>query len=684
MRTLLRWLIKMVVSLLFLIVLAVAVVIFLKIPLDLTPFREPVEIALSQAINRTVKIEDSVTVSTSLSPYFTVKGVLIENPEGFQTANFLSMDLIRIQLDLLPLLKRKIHISEFQVQGLHVTLEETADGNVNWISGSSSETQKKQSSGPELTHLPNSSERRSGLASDTLVLRNLDLQDLDVSFHHPDLEKPARFQLEHCLGKMLPGNPLHLDIDGTSLGFDYSMNITVGSLEELLLHNTSWMEMQVEIAETTLNFTSNVDLATATKSLFLQTTVQGDNLASLNDLLQIDLPPFARYRLDTGVQLRPDDYELHRLHIQTGESSLEGTARILVSPDTTSIDVQLHSPLVQIDDFVFDNWSWLGEPVDTVKVDEEETVDFSKIKENRKTKEPPISTYNESLIRDFLTQYECSLLIEADKVVSGDDDLGGGLLRALVHDGRLKVDPLMFRLPGGKIEMMASIKPGIEKSDADLKVLMKNFNIGILAHRVKPDSKMGGLINLDIDLHSNAATMNELLENGNGYFDFSGELENFEAGIIDLWAVNLVAAIVSNAEKKKSRLNCAVGRWSATDGLLQSDAFFIDTDKIRICADGAVNFKNERIDVNVKPRAKRPEFFSLATPLEVHGSFSDIKFGLGGGQIVGTAIKFVASPISTPIQRIFKSKIPADGSDACTMQLGAEGREEIVVPLCQK
>lgn len=598
------------------------------------------------------------------------------------------MDLARIQIDLLPLLKKKIHIAEFHVQGFHLNLEETADGKVNWIFNAKHKPQLGAQGQPAGEHglkkVPTAQERRGELASDTLVIRKLDLQGIDVSFQHPGQEETKRIQLESCLGTMLPGEPLSLDINGNAFDFDYTADVTVGSLEELLLHNTSWLKMEAGIAETTLTFTGNIDLATASKSLFLQATVQGENLASLNDLLRIDLPPLAHYRLDTGVQLHPDDFELQRLHLRTGASSLEGTAKILVSSDATSIDVQLHSPLVQIDDFVFENWSWTGEQVESIEAGESKVVDNSEEKEERNASDPSVSTYNESLIRDFLTKYDCSLLIEADKVLSGDDDLGGGLLRALVYDGRVRIDPLMFRLPGGKIEMMASIKPGVEKSDADLKVLMSNFDIGILVHRAKPESKMGGLINVDIDLHSTAATINELLENGNGYFDFSGELENFEAGIIDLWAVNLVAAIVSNAEKKKSRLNCAVGRWSVTDGLLQSDAFFIDTDKIRICADGAVNFKNERIDVNVKPRAKRAEFFSLATPLEVHGSFSDIKFGLGGGQIVGTAIKFVASPISTPIQQIFKSKIPADGSDACTMQLGAEGREEIVVPLCQK
>jgi uncharacterized protein involved in outer membrane biogenesis len=211
---------------------------------------------------------------------------------------------------------------------------------------------------------------------------------------------------------------------------------------------------------------------------------------------------------------------------------------------------------------------------------------------------------------------------------------------------------------------------------------MHNFDIGILVRRSKPDSDMGGLVNLDIDVQSSAATIPELLANGNGYFDFSGELENFAAGIIDLWAVNLVAAIASSADEDQSQLNCAVGRWSLSDGILRPDAFFIDTSRIRICAKGEVDLKQEEIDLQVRPHAKRPEFFSLATPLSVRGSFSDIGIGISGAGLLGTVVRFVGSPATVPIKRVFSTEIPTDGSDVCGMPLGVADREKIVVPMC--
>lgn len=683
MRKLFRWFFRIVLGMLFIVVLFLSVITLFKIPIDLTRFKNPLEEIMSRGLDRQVRIEESVVISTSLEPYFTIKGLTIENPDGFETENFLSMELARIQLELPPLLKKKVHITEIQVHGLDVTLEEAGDGRVNWAVNTGDEPGKEAPMSPEPAREP--AVQPLEFAGDTLVVRKLELEDINVNFYRPDEKEPRSLKLKNCLGAMLPGEPLHLDIHGNAFDFDYTIDVSIGSLEELITENKSWMEIKAEIAGTILSFSGDVDLTTAARSLTLQASAQGENLASLSDLINVDLPPFASYKVDTNLHLKAGEFQLEKLLVRAGTSSLEGTAKIQKKNDKFIADLKFRSPLLQIDDFVFENWSWA--------VDEETTADSEEVEV---TKDKPVQgegdkvdaedtpEENRKLVDpELLARHEGSIVIEADKVLSGDDTLGSGQLKASLESGRIKIDPLKVQLPGGKIEMMASIKPGTAESEADLRVDIKNFDIGIMVRRSKPDSDMGGHVNLDLDVQSTANTMPELLTNGNGYFDFSGNLENFGAGIIDLWAVNLVAAIVSGAQKSKSKLNCAVGRWSMTDGYLQSDAFFMDTSKIRICANGSVNLKDQRVDIKVKPRAKKAEFFSLATPLEVHGSFNDIKIGLAGGGAVGSAIKFVASPVTAPLQRIFSAKIPKDGRDVCSMELGPDDRDKIIVPKCK-
>jgi len=118
-----------------------------------------------------------------------------------------------------------------------------------------------------------------------------------------------------------------------------------------------------------------------------------------------------------------------------------------------------------------------------------------------------------------------------------------------------------------------------------------------------------------------------------------------------------------------------LGRWSMQDGNLTPDVFVIDTTRMRICGKGEVDFNTQKLKLEVAPAPKKPEFFSLATPINVQGDFSDFGLGIAPGGLVGTGIKFVISPIQVTLQAMFDKPIPADGSDLWDIQLGSENRK---------
>jgi hypothetical protein len=109
-------------------------------------------------------------------------------------------------------------------------------------------------------------------------------------------------------------------------------------------------------------------------------------------------------------------------------------------------------------------------------------------------------------------------------------------------------------------------------------------------------------------------------------------------------------------------------------GLLKPDVFLIDTSKIRICGKGQVDFKKEHIDLKMAPTAKKAEYFSLATPIEVKGNFTDFGVGIQAGGLIGTAVNFIASPVTTTFQRLVGKELPADGKDVCAIAIGPENR----------
>ena len=81
---------------------------------------------------------------------------------------------------------------------------------------------------------------------------------------------------------------------------------------------------------------------------------------------------------------------MESLIVRTGSSSLEGTATIVKAEKMTTFDLELSSPLVQLDDFIFDNWSWTNEElgengaVESGEKEPDKTAVAEKTKEKKK------------------------------------------------------------------------------------------------------------------------------------------------------------------------------------------------------------------------------------------------------------------------------------------------------------
>ncbi len=206
------------------------------------------------ALGRTVRIDDKIVITTSVRPIFSLEGLRISNPKGFEKGDFLKMKTAEIQVRLLPLLLGKLQISKFRVKGLAVMLVENKTGAVNW----STQTPEKSKSEPPPPPKPSSEEDQLELTSDSLVLAKLVLEDILVDYRSPSQAEPLQFKIDECTGDMLPGRPFILSMKGKLVGEPYVTTIEIGSLQELVEDNRSRMEIKTEIAKTQFDFAGSL------------------------------------------------------------------------------------------------------------------------------------------------------------------------------------------------------------------------------------------------------------------------------------------------------------------------------------------------------------------------------------------------------------------------------------------
>jgi hypothetical protein len=230
-------------------------------------------------------------------------------------------------------------------------------------------------------------------------------------------------------------------------------------------------------------------------------------------------------------------------------------------------------------------------------------------------------------------------------------------------------------VPGGSARLWLGYRPDESGIALDAKIRVDRFDYGVLARRLKPQSDLQGLFSLQLDLNSQTPSLQRAMQNGDGRLDFAIWPKNMKSGIFDLWAVNLFVALIPAVDPAaESKVNCAVGRFDLRKGVLNQESLLLDTSRMRVTGSARVDFDSETLSMRLVPKPKKPQFFSLAIPVEASGKLTNPKIGVSAGAVAGTTLRLVTSIVTTPFEKMFSKEVPRDGNDVCANAL-KESRE---------
>jgi len=457
-------------------------------------------------------------------------------------------------------------------------------------------------------------------------------------------------------------NEITMDLQGTIRGTPVRFLITGAPLVEYMQAPEELpLKLEVEMLDTRLSFDSRLAIPITNRDVTMALDIEGNRLDNFNELLQLDLPPLGPVALTARLNVSKAGYELSAMKVTVNGSDLEGRMNFDTTLDKPTVAIELVSNRFRIEDFdVKRSADASEEPVagttETAAAQEEHPA------------APPNGERRRLLSREVLNKFDADLRLEAKQVTSGNDELGSGSLQLSLQGGRLALEPLQIDTPGGGINMDMSLLHRDQGVDFSITANIDHLDYGILARRTDPGTDMGGVMSLDVVVESRAPEVQAIMAHANGHFDFALLPENFSAEVFDMWAVNLISAIATEVDKDEaSQVNCIVVRLGLEAGLLEEQAVFMDTTQMTVAGKVDIDFTSQEIDILMVPRAKRPEFFSLATPIKVKGSFDDFGVGVSPVRAARSAISFVTSPLHVPIRRVFRKEVPADGREACEL-----------------
>jgi len=384
--------------------------------------------------------------------------------------------------------------------------------------------------------------------------------------------------------------------------------------------------------------------------------VSGNRVSDFDEFLGVSLPPWGPYQLAGEFGTRQSGYYIQDLELEIGSTMLTGTLDFNTTQTPPRFETEFVASTIQLDDFETGEWSATGTGVEPARGSESD--------------ENPEVAIRSLLSPQVMRSLDGTVSIDVEEVLSGQDRLGSGMLVVSLVGGRLAVDPLSVNLPGGNVTIGFAVEPTETDVEFEARATIDRLDYGVLARRIDPQSTTGGLISVDVDLTARGTDLSNVMAGSNGRIDFAVWPQDLNAGLFDLWAVNLFTAILPSLDSDSSNVNCVVGRFTLDEGLMRPSALLIDTSRIQASGDGTIDFRNNTIDFGAAPVSKRPQLFSAETPIRVAGHFSDFEVDLTASALAGTIVRMITGPVLLPFRWVFTENEPPDGSVACKKAWG--------------
>ncbi|AXL53612.1 cell envelope biogenesis protein AsmA [Paraburkholderia caffeinilytica] len=212
--------------------------------------------------------------------------------------------------------------------------------------------------------------------------------------------------------------------------------------------------------------------------------------------------------------------------------------------------------------------------------------------------------------------------------------------------GVLSLEPLKFGVAGGSLESDIHLDGSTTPLKGRFATSARHLKLKELFPNFKTMQNALGEINGDAALTATGNSPAALAATSNGEVKAlitDGTVSRLLMEAAGLNVANVVyEKLFGNRDVK---INCAAADFVATNGVLDSRVFALDTDDAVIDIDGNVNLRDESMDLGVHPHTKGFRVFSLRSPLYVKGTFKDPHVGvnaaalaLRGGAVIGLGL----------------------------------------------
>lgn len=578
-------------------------------------------------------------------PRLNAENVQLGNAEWSKTGSQMArIERLTFSLNPLSLLTHKIQIPTLELNGPTLSLERAADGKSNWTLTSGGD---KAPSDWQLEL------QRLVLHDGTIkVLDAVNNIDLQVNVDSLPQDSPEGYGI----GWKLKGTFHRAQIRGSG---------KAGAVLSLQQSKAPYpLQAALQAGTTNIEVQGTLTKPEALAALSLQLKLSGASMADLYPLTGITLPktpPFSTQGHLAGTLGKEGGRWLYdHFKGRVGESDIAGTLEYIAQKPRPLLKGQVQSGLLRLEDLA----PLIGADSNA-----------SKAKRGVAVVQPadkvlPVEKFDATSWGSI----DAHVKFSGAKILH-DKKLPIDSLVAEIHlqDGVLSLTPLTFGIAGGKLVAMLKLNGRGHAIRANMQVSARSLKIKELFPTLDTMQASLGEIGADATLAATGNSVAELLGTADGELIMLARKGTISKFLLEAMGLNVGSVVVTKLfGDKQVRLNCLASAFHATNGLMQTRVFVLDTDDSVVHVNGQINLAHEELALDIEPKNKALRVLSLRAPLYVRGTFKKPDIGVDKATVALKVGAAVAMGAVTPAAALLPLlNIGGQADDECAPVLAA-------------
>jgi hypothetical protein len=335
----------------------------------------------------------------------------------------------------------------------------------------------------------------------------------------------------------------------------------------------------------------------------------GSNLSDLYYLTGLAMPRTPPYRIT--AQLTRDNalYRLHNLAGTVGASDLHGELTVDVAGVKPLLRGSLTSRVLDFGDLgaVIGGGKW----------------------------QPSAGLLPDTVLHtERLNEMDADVSYAADSIRSQDFPLRALVTHIVLQNGVLDLKPLSFAFSQGKLSGSLKIdaRNMVPVTSVDARITdvhMENF--------IKTaDKPLSGMVEARAVLTGRGNSVHKVATSASGTATAvipSGRIRHSLAEWLGIDVLNALSLTLTG-DKSDTGLRCAVAHFSASNGVLTSQQFVIDTDPVLVTGTGNIDLDQETMDMRLQGKPKHFQLFRLRAPISISGPLDHPALGLDAKPLI--------------------------------------------------